>query len=177
MSSKTSNYNLHKIDLTDAPPDITVLNPNWDTIDSTMKTLDTGVSDAKSAASTAQTAATNAQSTADGKAPKSHASSDTTYGVGTDTNYGHLKLSGSVSSTLDTTGGTAATPGAVKSAYDLANTANTTAGNAMPKSGGTFTGNVKAYSTNRYGDTLRNITVQNSSSTEVSTNRIIMKRK
>lgn len=34
MSSKTTNYNLHKIDLTDAPPDITVLNPNWDTIDS-----------------------------------------------------------------------------------------------------------------------------------------------
>ena len=33
MSSKTPNYNLHKIDLTDAPPDITVLNQNWDTID------------------------------------------------------------------------------------------------------------------------------------------------
>lgn len=33
MSSKTTNYNLHKIDLTDAPPDITVLNQNWDTID------------------------------------------------------------------------------------------------------------------------------------------------
>lgn len=33
MSSKTSNYSLHKIDLTDAPPDITVLNENWDTID------------------------------------------------------------------------------------------------------------------------------------------------
>lgn len=33
MSSKTTNYNLHKIDLTDAPPDITVLNQNWDKID------------------------------------------------------------------------------------------------------------------------------------------------
>jgi len=36
MSSKTTNFNLHKIDLTDAPPDITVLNQNWDTIDQNM---------------------------------------------------------------------------------------------------------------------------------------------
>lgn len=40
MSSKTTNYNLHKIDLTDAPPDITVLNSNFDTIDQVLKTLD-----------------------------------------------------------------------------------------------------------------------------------------
>ena len=53
----------------------------------------------------------------------------------------------------------------------------TLADNAMPKSGGTFTGNAVAYSTNRTGANLRNISVQNSSSTEVSTNRIIMKRK
>lgn len=33
MASKTPNLNLHKIDLTDAPPDITVLNQNWDTLD------------------------------------------------------------------------------------------------------------------------------------------------
>lgn len=37
MSSQTTNYNLHKIDLTDAPPDITVLNSNWDTIDTELK--------------------------------------------------------------------------------------------------------------------------------------------
>lgn len=34
MASKTTNFKLHKIDLTDAPPDITVLNGNFDTIDS-----------------------------------------------------------------------------------------------------------------------------------------------
>lgn len=34
MSSNTTNFNLHKIDLTDAPPDITVLNQNWDALDS-----------------------------------------------------------------------------------------------------------------------------------------------
>lgn len=33
MSSKTTNYNLHKIDLKDSPPDITVLNQNFDIID------------------------------------------------------------------------------------------------------------------------------------------------
>lgn len=33
MSSTTTNFGLHKIDLTDAPPDITVLNQNWDKID------------------------------------------------------------------------------------------------------------------------------------------------
>lgn len=37
MASKTTNYNLHKIDLTDAPPDITVLNGNWDKIDTELK--------------------------------------------------------------------------------------------------------------------------------------------
>lgn len=41
MSSKTTNFNLHKIDLTDAPPDITVLNQNWDAIDEQLKTLET----------------------------------------------------------------------------------------------------------------------------------------
>lgn len=39
MSSKTPNFNLHKIDLTDAPPDITVLNENWDTLDAKLKEL------------------------------------------------------------------------------------------------------------------------------------------
>ena len=39
MAQKTTNYNLHKIDLTDAPPDITKLNPNFDTIDKELKRL------------------------------------------------------------------------------------------------------------------------------------------
>lgn len=37
MSSKTPNFNLHKIDLTDAPPDITVLNQNWDILDAELE--------------------------------------------------------------------------------------------------------------------------------------------
>lgn len=39
MSTTTTNYNLVKPALTDAPPDITVMNPNWDTIDAQLKSL------------------------------------------------------------------------------------------------------------------------------------------
>lgn len=63
--------------------------------------------------------------------PTNHASSATTYGTGTSSNYGHLKLSDSTSSTSGTSGGIAATPSAVKTAYDLADSANTTAGTAL----------------------------------------------
>lgn len=53
-----------------------------------------------------------------GKAPTSHASSDTTYGVGSITNYGHVKLSNSLNDSSDGTMGTAATPGVVKKVND-----------------------------------------------------------
>ena len=39
MASKTPNFNLHKIDLTDSPPDITILNQNWDKLDSELKNV------------------------------------------------------------------------------------------------------------------------------------------
>ena len=58
------------------------------------------------------------------KAPTSHASSKTTYGQGTNISYGHVKLSDLTSSTSDTSDGTAATPAAVKAAYDKAVTAS-----------------------------------------------------
>lgn len=76
-------------------------------------------------ADTAQKAAEAAQAAVGGKAPTNHASTQATYGKGTSTNYGHVKLSDSILSTSDTAGGTAATPGAVKKAYDLANRAET----------------------------------------------------
>lgn len=63
---------------------------------------------------------------ANGKAPKSHASTVTTYGTGSSTDYGHVKLSASTNSSSGTSSGVAATPSAVKSAYDLANKAVTT---------------------------------------------------
>ena len=59
--------------------------------------------------------------------------------TGTTSAVGVLQLTDSTSSTSATT---AATPNAVKSAYDLANTANTAASAALPKAGGTMTGNL-----------------------------------
>lgn len=56
-------------------------------------------------------------------APKSHANSATTYGIGTSSNYGHVKLSDSTSSTSAASAGIAASPKAVKAAYDLASKA------------------------------------------------------
>ncbi len=47
-------------------------------------------------AAEAASAASKAQQTADGKANKSHASTSTEYGAGTDSNYGHVKLSDAI---------------------------------------------------------------------------------
>lgn len=109
----------------------------------------TNAATAKSAADAADAKAVAAQSTADGaataaakaqeevdalevvvagKADKSHASSDTTYGAASTSLYGHTKLSSATNSTSEAL---AATPKAVKSAYDLANTAKTNAATAQ----------------------------------------------
>lgn len=53
-----------------------------------------------------------------GKAPTAHAVNATTYGLGTNGVYGHVKLSDSTSTTSGQTAGVAATPTAVKAAYD-----------------------------------------------------------
>ena len=55
-----------------------------------------------------------------GRAPKAHASSGTDYGIGSDANYGHLRLSNQTGQNSGVTGGVAATPLAVKTVYDLA---------------------------------------------------------
>lgn len=86
---------------------------------------------------TGATSAANARTNL-GVPPTSHASSATTYGTGTDANYGHVKLSGATNSTSGTSGGIAATPSAVKTAYDLANTANGTANTALSGVNGTL---------------------------------------
>lgn len=54
-------------------------------------------------------------------APVNHASPATTYGIGNSGNFGHVKLSDSTSSSSDASAGIAASPKAVKAAYDLAN--------------------------------------------------------
>lgn len=54
----------------------------------------------------------------DACAPVPHDSTQTTYGPGSGTKYGHVKLSASHTSDLGVDDGTAATPSAVKKAYD-----------------------------------------------------------
>ena len=84
------------------------------------------------AETTAREGAVNTINTAlDGKAPTFHAVNANTYGLGTGSVYGHVKLSDSTSSTSAASAGIAASPKAVKAAYDLANTANTAAGTAQ----------------------------------------------
>ena len=55
-----------------------------------------------------------------GVAPTSHASTDTTYGKATAGKYGHVMLSSAVDGTSGVNGGTAATPAAVRLAYNKA---------------------------------------------------------
>lgn len=74
--------------------------------------------------------------TDDTRAPKSHNSTGTDYGVGNNTEYGHLKLSDATNSSSGVGGGVASTPAATKAAYDLANTAKQTAENAQRSADG-----------------------------------------
>lgn len=99
---------------------------NLKTLGTIADEINTTAQDALAAAQDAQSNASSALTEVQSKAPKSHASTATTYGKGTLTNYGHVKLSDSILSTSSTDGGTAATPYAVKKAYDLANRAETT---------------------------------------------------
>lgn len=99
---------------------------NLKTLGTIADEINTTAQDALAVAQDAQSNASSALTEAQSKAPKSHASTATTYGKGTLTNYGHVKLSDSILSTSSTDGGTAATPYAVKLAYDLANRAETT---------------------------------------------------
>lgn len=117
--------------------------------DAAQQTANSAVSQAQNAqasADAAQQAADQAQSTADealeaaqnageeagAKAPIMHASAETTYGVGSSTLYGHVRLSDSTSGTENAeSGGTAATPYAVAQAMSAAQTAQSTADNAL----------------------------------------------
>lgn len=84
--------------------------------------------------------------------------------IATTTYYGITKLSSSTSSTATNV---AATPSAVKSAYDLANA-------AMPKAGGTFTGATYAQANTSYTTyQLRNIALSTSAATPTGNGSIL----
>lgn len=99
MSTTTPNLGLIKPDPSEQY-DIMVFNGNSDLIDTAVHDLSQSVSDA---------------------APIFHSTTQTTYGIGYLNVYGHVKLTDSVNLTLGELSGTAATPLAVKTAYDLAN--------------------------------------------------------
>lgn len=111
------------------------------------------------------------------KAPISHSSDKSTYGIGSGSQFGHVKLSDATASGSNAGQGIAATPSAVNQVNARVSTVDGIARAAMPKSGGTFTGNVLASSANEAGAFLRNISVQNSASQLQYTNFIIMVRK
>ena len=68
-----------------------------------------------------------------GAAPTNHRSSDTTYGIGTGTYYGHVKLVTSYTSTATVGEGIAVTPLAVKQVYDAIPTASSATPSALTK--------------------------------------------
>ena len=98
------------------------------------------------------------------KAPISHSSDKSTYGLGSGSQFGHVKLSDATASGSNAGQGIAATPSAVNQVHAKANAAQSTANAAMPKAGGTFTGTVAAKTENIAGAYIRNISVQNSAS-------------
>ena len=131
-----------------------------------------------------------------GVPPASHASANTTHGIGNATQYGHLKLSDATNSSSGATGGTAATPAAVKTAKETADAAQSSANNAQSSANAAMTKastlatasapgivkpgtgmtvdaagalNVDTASTSRAGIVLLNNTVTSTSMTQAAT--------
>lgn len=81
-------------------------NTQFQELQNTVQTFDGRITENADAIATEVERATAAEAT---KAPVMHASANDTYGVGTNANYGHLKLADTASD-MDVTDGTAATP-------------------------------------------------------------------
>lgn len=100
-----------------------VMTPNGLGTPSSLNTLSRNVVDAINEILTTLTnyiQSTNATLTdlQSNKAPTNHASNQTTYGAGSASNYGHVKLSDALDSVLGAADGVAATPAAIKAVYD-----------------------------------------------------------
>ena len=123
-----------------------------------LNNLEQGIGESFTAAKTAETKAEDAKKEVEKKAPKNHAASSPDYGKGDGTNYGHVKLSDDVNSTSDKDGGVAASPKAVKEAYDLAESAGNAAAKKVAKAGDTMTGKLIAQNNTSYAEKqVRNI--------------------
>lgn len=88
------------------------------TADNALSLAQTNESDIAGIDSQIETANQSISSLQAGKAPTNHASASSTYGPGTATNYGHVRLSDSASSGQTAASGIAATPAAVQAARD-----------------------------------------------------------
>jgi phage-related tail fiber protein len=157
----TPNYNFKKMELTDSPPDIEVINPNWDTIDIELKKAsesasgsDKKIGDTTTLRTTDKTSLVAAVNEinkniddhlADGEkhvTPTERTNwnaklNESDLKSATTGQKGIVQLNNTVTSTSTTQ---AATANAVKTAYDKAVSAANTAGGAAKIADGSFAG-------------------------------------
>ena len=116
-------------DIASTESDVTTLKSQMETANGNIGTLQSQMGDINSDIDTLQSQMGTANSNisridgeVDGKAPTDHSSTQTTYGVGNGSDYGHLRLSDN-SGSSNVNSGTAATPLAVQNAVRDLNTA------------------------------------------------------
>ncbi|MFV0365360.1 MAG: hypothetical protein ACK5JS_02505 [Mangrovibacterium sp.] len=112
--SKKSGFNLSKSDST-ASTSADVLATSKAVSNAKSEAVSTLQGGASSSVNTLKKLYDWAVEQLNGKAPKSHASTGTGYGIGTASNYGHVKLSDNVSSSEGANSGVAASSAAVRS--------------------------------------------------------------
>lgn len=105
----------NKSDIEDTQADVTALTGRVTTVEGAAKKNETGIASLDTRMDAAEVGITDAQNdivglqtAMDGKAPTNHASTANTYGLGSSTNFGHLKVADSGSAAASS--GTAASP-------------------------------------------------------------------
>lgn len=102
-------------DIADTQSDVTSLTSRVATVEGTANQNKTDIASLGTRMGIAESNITQAQQDISGKAPTNHASAANTYGQGSSTNFGHVKVTDTVGSTAASTG-TAASPVGVQNA-------------------------------------------------------------
>lgn len=114
------DYNSDMLKIDQAVGSLQGLNEDYtqriERIETNQTEVDKAVKTVTESVNSQATEITGIKTSLDGKAPTNHAASTGTYGVGTGTNYGHVKLSDVASPGMQVSSGTAATPAAVAAA-------------------------------------------------------------
>lgn len=117
-----SRAQTNESDIADTQADVTSLTGRVTTVEGTARnnkadiaSLDTRMDAAEGDITEAQNDINGLQTAVDGKAPTNHASTANTYGQGSSTNFGHVKVTDTVGAT-DASTGTAASPTGVQNA-------------------------------------------------------------